>query len=76
MHGETLKVLAMPDVRERLEKLGAAPTPMTQAAFEKYLDEETRAAAQLVKSAGIRVERMTEVVRAGSCRRRSRLRCR
>jgi len=43
-------------VRERLEKLGAAPMPMAQPAFAKFLDEETQAAAQLVKNAGIKVE--------------------
>ena len=56
LHAETLKVLALPEVRERLEKLGAAPMPMTQAAFEKFLDEETAAATRLVKSAGIKIE--------------------
>jgi tripartite-type tricarboxylate transporter receptor subunit TctC len=56
LHAEVTKVLAMPDVRERLEKLGATPMSMPQAAFEKYLDDETRAATQLVKTAGIRVE--------------------
>ena len=56
IHDQTLKVLALPEVRERLEKLGAAPMPMTQAAFEKFLDEETAAATRLVKSAGIKIE--------------------
>lgn len=56
VHAAVIKVLEMPDVRERLEKLGATPMPMGQAAFEKYLDEETKAAAALVKAAGIRVE--------------------
>lgn len=56
MHAEVLKVLAMADVRERLEKLGAAPMPMPQAAFEKFLADETAAAARLVAAAGIRVE--------------------
>jgi tripartite-type tricarboxylate transporter receptor subunit TctC len=56
IHTETLKVMAMPDVKERLEKLGAAPYVMAQAAFEKFLDDETAAAAKLVKAAGIRVE--------------------
>ncbi len=56
IHAETLKALAAPDVRERLEKLGAAAMPMPQAAFEKYLDEETAAASKLVKAAGIRIE--------------------
>ena len=49
-------VLAMPEVKDRLEKLGATGMPMQQEAFEKYLDEETLAAAQLVKAAGIRIE--------------------
>lgn len=56
LHAGVLSVLAMPDVRERLEKLGAAVMPMQQDAFEKYLDAETLAAAQLVKAAGIRIE--------------------
>jgi hypothetical protein len=43
-------------VRERLEKLGAAGMPMQQAAFEKFLDDETRSAGDLVKAAGIRLE--------------------
>jgi tripartite-type tricarboxylate transporter receptor subunit TctC len=56
IHAETLKALAAPDVKERLEKLGAAPMPMGQAAFQKYLEEETAAATRLVKAAGIRIE--------------------
>ena len=56
IHAETMKVLAAPDVRERLEKLGAAPMPMGQAAFQKFLEEETAAATRLVKTAGIRIE--------------------
>jgi tripartite-type tricarboxylate transporter receptor subunit TctC len=46
----------LPEVRERLEKLGATPMPMAQAAFQKYLDDETRAATSLVKTAGIKIE--------------------
>ncbi len=56
LHAGVMSVLAMPDVRERLEKLGAAGMPMQQDAFEKYLDAETLAAAQLVKAAGIRID--------------------
>jgi tripartite-type tricarboxylate transporter receptor subunit TctC len=55
LHAETLKVLALPDVKERLEKLGAAPMPMAQAAFTKFLDDETAAAARLVKAAGLKI---------------------
>ena len=56
LHDDALKVLAMPEVRERLEKLGATPMPMAQAAFAKFLDDETAAATKLVKAAGIKVE--------------------
>ncbi len=56
LHAAVLSVLAMPDVKERLEKLGAAAMPMPQEAFEKYLDEETVSAANLVKAAGIRID--------------------
>jgi tripartite-type tricarboxylate transporter receptor subunit TctC len=56
LHAETLKAMALPEVKERLEKLGASPYVMAQAAFEKFLDDETAAAARLVKAAGIRVE--------------------
>ena len=56
LHAETTRALQSDAVRERLEKLGAEVAPMPQAAFEKYLDDETRAATQLVKTAGIRVE--------------------
>jgi len=55
LHAETLKVLALPDVKERLDKLGATPLPMAQPAFAKFLDDETAAAARLVKAAGIKI---------------------
>ncbi|OVZ59960.1 LacI family transcriptional regulator [Pigmentiphaga sp. NML080357] len=56
IHAGVLKVLEMPDIRARLANLGAAPMPMAQDAFGKYLEDETRASARLVKAAGIRIE--------------------
>jgi tripartite-type tricarboxylate transporter receptor subunit TctC len=56
LHDGISKVLALPEVRERLTQLGAAGMLMPQAAFEKFLDTETRVAGQLVKAAGIRLE--------------------
>jgi len=56
LHAETLSALAMTDVRERLDRLGATPMPKPQAAFERFLEEETAAAARLVQAANIRVE--------------------
>ena len=56
LHTGVMSVLAMPEVKDRLEKLGASAMPMQQETFEKYLDTETLSAAQLVKAAGIRIE--------------------
>ena len=56
LHAAVLSVLAMPEVKDRLDKLGATAMPMQQEAFEKYLADETLAAANLVKAAGIRIE--------------------
>jgi tripartite-type tricarboxylate transporter receptor subunit TctC len=56
LHAEVAKVMALPEVKERLEKLGATPMAMGQVAFEKFLEDETVAAAGLVKSAGIKLE--------------------
>ena len=56
LHAETVKALALADVKERREQLGAAPMPMAQQAFETFLDDETAAATKLVKAAGIKVE--------------------
>jgi tripartite-type tricarboxylate transporter receptor subunit TctC len=56
IHDETLKVLATPEMKERLEKLGATPMPMSQAAFDKYLVDETAAVGRLVKAANIHAE--------------------
>ena len=56
LHDEVAKLLALPDVRERLDKLGATPMAMAQPAFQKYLGDETASAAALVKAAGIKLE--------------------
>jgi hypothetical protein len=56
LHAETVEVLALTEVKDRLEQLGAAPMPMRQQAFETFLDKETLAATKLVKASGIKVE--------------------
>ena len=56
MHDEVVKVLALPEVRERLDKLGAVPAPMDQTAFQAFLAGETKSAAALVKASGMRIE--------------------
>ena len=56
LHDEAVKALALPEVRERLDKLGATPMPMEQPAFARYLADETQSAAALVKAAGMRID--------------------
>ena len=47
LHGETVKALALPDVKERLERLGAAPMAMAQPAFERFLEAGGAAGRQV-----------------------------
>ena len=56
LHAETIKLLASREKRVRLEKLGAAPMPLAQAAFEQFLDDQTQAAAALVTSADMKID--------------------
>jgi tripartite-type tricarboxylate transporter receptor subunit TctC len=53
---ETVKILNSAEMKEKLDKLGATAMPMEQAAFEKFLTDETKAAGALVKSAGIKID--------------------
>ena len=50
------KVLAMPDVRERLAALGAEPMVMTPAAFRSFMRDEIDDSAKVVKAAGIKAQ--------------------
>ena len=54
INADVAKVLAMPDVRERLAALGAEPMVMTSADFRKFMREEIDDAAKVVKAAGIK----------------------
>ena len=56
LHAEVAKVMAAPDVRERLDKLGAEPFVMAPAEFDSFLASETAKAQDVVKKAGIKVE--------------------
>lgn len=53
---EVAKALAAPDVRERLDKLGAEPFVMAPAEFDSFLASETAKAQDVVKKAGIKGE--------------------
>jgi tripartite-type tricarboxylate transporter receptor subunit TctC len=53
LHRSTTAALQVPEVRERIARLGAEPMTMTPEQFDALIREELRANAVLVKAAGI-----------------------
>ncbi len=53
LHQETSTVLQLPEVQDRIAKLGAEPMLMTPQQFDSYIRDELRTNAALVKAAGI-----------------------
>ena len=56
LQAEVAKIMASPELMERLEKLGAEPFTMPSALFNKFIVDETAKAQQVVKSASIKVD--------------------
>ncbi|MDZ5461247.1 Bug family tripartite tricarboxylate transporter substrate binding protein [Azohydromonas lata] len=56
LHDEVNKILAQPDVKERLAKLGMEPGQMTAEQFTTFQKAEVAKWAQLVKAANIKIE--------------------
>jgi tripartite-type tricarboxylate transporter receptor subunit TctC len=56
LHDETVRVLQMPEVVARLEKLGATTVGMGQREFADLVREEIGTMGALIRQAGIRVE--------------------
>jgi tripartite-type tricarboxylate transporter receptor subunit TctC len=56
INAETLRVLAMPDVKDRLAKLGLDPRPGTPEALAGLIQSETGKWAKVVKASGARIE--------------------
>ena len=54
LHDEALKALANPDVKERMNKLGADPFPMSVDAFNAFIKTEVDAAAVIAKAASLK----------------------
>jgi tripartite-type tricarboxylate transporter receptor subunit TctC len=50
------EVLAMPEVKERLGKIGADPGPNTAAAFDELVKRELAENGKLIKAAGIKAQ--------------------
>jgi tripartite-type tricarboxylate transporter receptor subunit TctC len=56
LHTEVAKVMASPDVRDRLDKLGAETMSMAPEQFDSFLAAETAKALRIVNAAGIKVD--------------------
>jgi len=56
LNKELLVVLAMPEVKERLAKIGAEPAPNTPAEFDALVVRELKENGELVKAAGIKAQ--------------------
>jgi tripartite-type tricarboxylate transporter receptor subunit TctC len=56
LYRETLKALGLPDVREKLSRLGAEPMDYNPEQFNAYLRNEIASNAALVKAAGIKAQ--------------------
>jgi tripartite-type tricarboxylate transporter receptor subunit TctC len=56
LQAEVAKIMVSPELKERLEKLGAEPFTMPSAQFNKFIVEETAKAQQVVKAASIKVD--------------------
>jgi tripartite-type tricarboxylate transporter receptor subunit TctC len=56
LQAEVAKIMVSPELKERLEKLGAEPFTMPSAQFNKFIVDETAKAQQVVKAASIKVD--------------------
>jgi tripartite-type tricarboxylate transporter receptor subunit TctC len=56
LHAEVMRVLAMPQVKQRLAEMGGASAPMTQEQFGAFIRSEIDKWGAVVRQAGIKVE--------------------
>ena len=52
LNAEIAKILASPEVRERLARLGAVPMPLGPAPFDNFMRDEYAALAKIIKRTG------------------------
>ena len=55
LHGETVKTLAMPEVRKKFDELGLEPVGNTSAEFAAIIRKETPEWAKVIKDASIKL---------------------
>lgn len=56
LHGEFVRALQSPEVRERLTRLGADPAPMSPSEFGAFVRAEQEKYARVVRASGARVD--------------------
>jgi tripartite-type tricarboxylate transporter receptor subunit TctC len=56
LHGQVVRALGAPDVREKLLATGAEPSALTPEEFARFVQEDTRRWTELIRSTGIKVE--------------------
>jgi len=56
LQAEVARIMVSPELKERLDRLGAEPFTMPPAQFDRFLAEETGRAQKVVKAAGIKVD--------------------
>lgn len=54
LHGDVVRIMASPEMKERLASLGAEAWTLAPAAFDDYVRQELAANASIVKAAGIK----------------------
>jgi tripartite-type tricarboxylate transporter receptor subunit TctC len=57
LHAEVGKILSQADVVDRLEKLGAEAMSMSPGAFDQFVADQSIKAQQIVRTAGIKVDK-------------------
>jgi tripartite-type tricarboxylate transporter receptor subunit TctC len=56
LNAEVARILALPDIRERLTGLGAEPSAMSPSEFGDWLKTEVPAMAKIVRDEKISIE--------------------
>jgi tripartite-type tricarboxylate transporter receptor subunit TctC len=56
LHAATVRALALPDVRERLDALGYIPRPGSPAEYAAFMNSEVEKWRTVVRTAGVRVD--------------------
>ena len=54
LHAEITRVLAMPEIAQKMSSLGVEPDPTTPVQFDKVIAEQVQETAKLARAAGIK----------------------